>query len=615
MKTKTRPKSSSGSRGSSNRPDPATAYALGVDQGRIIAGPHVRAACARHLGDLKYGSERGLVWQPDLADRVYRYFRVVLRLAGGDHEGKPFHLEPWQQFVVGSLFGWLGPDGYRRFQTAFIETAKGSGKSPLAAGIGLYMLHADGEARSEVYAAAAKKDQAMVLFRDAVAMMQQSPMLSAHLTTSGGNPIWNLAHLATGSFFRPISSDDGQSGPRPHCALCDEIHEHKSSLVWDNLRAGFKSRTQPLQVGITNAGHDRQSLCYTLHEYGTKVASGVLQDDAYFAYICAIDEGEDPLTDEPDPELGYPASWAKANPSIGVTIKAVYLEKQVHEARGMPAKESIVRRLNFCEWVDAANPWIDGDLWRACEVDAVELPEAGDWALGLDLSAKRDLLSAAVGFRFPDGKVRARVRFWTPADTLEERERTDRVPYSAWERAGYLKAVSGRAIDYAFVVRDLQDWLTKVGAIAFDQWMIDNFLRELDTAGNDAWLWDPPGTMTGQGIRLVRHGQGWGGGTVQLDAKGDPMPRKTLWMPQSIGELESLVVAGNLEVERNPCLTWNSASAVLERDAAGNPKWEKRKSTGRIDGIVALSMMVGLVSTPAPKKPNYQVFFLGGPSK
>ena len=188
------------------------------------------------------------MWRPDLAAERIAFFEEVLHLNGGDYEGKPFILLPWQAFIVGSLQGWRCADAdgeTRRFRVAYVETGKGSGKSPLAAGHGLAGLTADGEARAEIYAAATKKDQAMVLFRDAVAMYTQSPELLRRLTPSGvGENTWNLGYRATGSFFRSISADDGQSGPRPHIALIDEVHEHKTAAA-RTARAASITTTPP----------------------------------------------------------------------------------------------------------------------------------------------------------------------------------------------------------------------------------------------------------------------------------------------------------------------------------------------------------------------------------
>lgn len=223
---------------SSSVDDPATQYAKEVHSGERVAGPDIRNACARHLRDLEEGPKRGLTWDLDAANKAIRFYRTVLKLNGGEFEGLPFELLPWQKFIVGSIFGWKSSDGYRRFRVVYVESGKGSGKSPLAAGVGLTGLIADNEARAEIYAAATKKDQAMILFRDAVAMVQQSPELTKRLVCSGtGQNIWNLAYLKSGSFFRPISSDDGQSGPRPHMALIDEVHEHKTNMVVEMMRA------------------------------------------------------------------------------------------------------------------------------------------------------------------------------------------------------------------------------------------------------------------------------------------------------------------------------------------------------------------------------------------
>ena len=232
--------------------DAVEAYARSVAEGREIAGPLVVKACERHLYDLETAEQRGLEWSWPDAEWVIGFFRHALKLSGGEHEGEPFVLHPSQQFIVGSLFGWR-KNGIRRFRVAYVEEGKGSGKSPMAAGIGLYMLTADGQARAEIYSAAVDKDQAKILFRDAVIMVQLSPALSRRITLSGGKDgdatkVWNLAHLESGSFFRPISSESsgrGKSGFRPYCVLLDEIHEHPTDAMVEFTRKNIKARRTP----------------------------------------------------------------------------------------------------------------------------------------------------------------------------------------------------------------------------------------------------------------------------------------------------------------------------------------------------------------------------------
>jgi phage terminase large subunit-like protein len=409
--------------------DPVTHYAQCVASGEIVAGPHVRAACSRHLRDLQDGAERGLVWDVERARYAIGFFPAVLRLNGGQFEGKPFELELWQGFIVGSLFGWYWEStGYRRFQIAYIETGKGSGKSPLAAGIGLYGLVADGENRAEIYAAATKKDQAMILFRDAVAMVDQSPDLDWRLERSGSKgKEWNLAYHDTNSFFRPISADEGQSGPRPHIGLIDEVHEHKSANVVEMIRAGFKFRTQPMIVMITNSGTNKKSVCWEYHQFGAEVSAGMRMDDTMFAYICALDEDDNPLEDE--------SCWIKANPSLGVTITYKYLRDQVTQARGMPAKESLVKRLNFCMWVEASSPWISYHVWQSAADDSYDIDDLRGRTCygGLDLSSTSDLTVLMLAFEpsADDPYWRLLPFFWIPEIGLADKAELDNVD-KAW---------------------------------------------------------------------------------------------------------------------------------------------------------------------------------------
>ena len=537
--------------------------------GQVIAGPHVRGACTRHLADLQDAPARGWQFDVQLVQRVVDFFANVLRLSSGEFEGQPFILEPWQAFIVGSLFGWLNAARQRRFRVAFIETGKGSGKSPLAAGVGLYMLVADGEARAQVYAAASKKDQALVLFRDAVAMVDQSPGLAQRVHQTGGAQVWNLSH--GGSFFRAIASDDSQSGPLPHCALVDEVHEHRDDNMIEMMRAGFKGRRSPLLFMITNSGVDRQTVCWRYHEKAIKVAAQTVADDRFFSYVCAVDEGEDPMTDT--------ACWPKTNPNLGQSIKLDYLQDQVAEARLMPSKESIVRRLHFCQWVDAAAPWISGEAWRACEV-APDEPFITQLAgcrvtLAVDLSTTTDLTALAAVYQAPSGQLWAWVEFWSPADTLRSRAERDGVPYPLWAEQGHLHTVPGSTLEYGPIAARIAELVDQfdVAELVFDRYRMSYLRRELDDIGLQLPMTEHPQTFV--------------------------KPAKSaLWMPQSINELEGALMRHEITIEHNPCLTWAAASAVVEVDLHQSRIFSKRKATGRIDGLVALAMAVGAVRAP-----------------
>ncbi|MCX5508373.1 terminase large subunit [Pseudomonas sp. BJa3] len=573
---------------SSSADDPATQYAREVHSGERAAGPDIRNACARHLRDLEEGPKRGLTWDLAAANKAIRFYRTVLKLNGGEFEGLPFELLPWQKFIVGSIFGWKSSDGYRRFRVVYVESGKGSGKSPLAAGVGLTGLIADNEARAEIYAAATKKDQAMILFRDAVAMVQQSPELTKRLVCSGtGQNIWNLAYLKSGSFFRPISSDDGQSGPRPHMALIDEVHEHKTNMVVEMMRAGTKSRKQALIFMITNSGSNKRGPCWEYHEYGSRVASGALIDDGFFAYICSLDEGDDPIQDE--------SCWFKSNPSLqDADLPGMkYLREQVTEARGMPSKEAMVRRLNFCEWTGAESPWISWDVWSQAEERVpMSLLRNRPCVGGLDLSSTTDLTSFVLLFypTYEDPHWRLLPYFWIPDHELDKREARDKVPYAAWIKSRDLETTPGRAISKLHVLRRMQticDYF-QVDKIAYDRWRIED-MRQL-MSEYDITL-----------PELVEFGQGF----KDMGPAVDEFERRLLGMierqPEEEGRTAEFfdyalpaTTVESLRHDGNPVMTWCAGNAVIVSDPANNRKADKAKATGRIDGIIAAIMATGI---------------------
>lgn len=560
--------------------DPVTDYAQRVVDGAIVAGPHVRAACARHLRDLEEGEARGLQWDLQSAQRAIGYFRHVLTVeverfdqdAGAVvSQVVGFELEPSQAFIIGSLYGWKNSKGLRRFRRAYIEIGKGNGKSPLAAGIGHYMLTATGKLRAEVYSAATDKDQAAICFRDAVEMWRRSPNLRRRLTSSGRNPVWQLNYKERSSFYKPISSEKkGKSGARPYCALIDEIHEHPDNSVIEMLRAGTKGNQEALIFEITNSGFDRTSVCWDEHEYSIKVASGDVDNDSWFSYVCALDSGDDPFEDE--------SCWVKANPLLGVSIQPDFIREQVQEAKGMPSKEALVRRLHFCEWTDSQDGWVNKATWDAIEADLKLEDYQGEPCYGgLDLSYTTDLSALAIVFPTGPDSFDAFFDFWKPKVGLNEAIKNDKAPYDLWAKNGYLRLTEGRVIKLGPIAQrmgEVQDQFA-LQMIAYDNYRHRELADDLLDLGFEIPLEEHP-----QGFRRVKHSE--------------------LWMPGSFQELENAVIEGRIRVCRNPLLRWMAASTVVRNDPAGtdNRIPDKRRSKARIDGIVALAMAFGIAKAP-----------------
>ena len=564
----------------------------------IVAGPHVQERRTAPSGDLKRRRRARPPWDLAAANRAIGFFADVLRLNGGQFEGRPFALHESQKFIVGSLFGWKRADGTRRYRRAYCEIAKGNGKSPLAAGIGHYCLVADGEMRAEVYAAAADKDQALVLFRDAVAMRDQSPALSQRLKPSGGNPVWNLADLATGSFFRPISREKRKtgSGPRPHCALCDEVHEHPDRAIIETLERGFKWRRQPLLVMITNAGSDRNSVCWEEHQHGVRAAAGTMTpdddftfvgeviDDESFAFVCGLDKDDDPLED--------PGCWRKANPLLGVTVQPDYLAGVVRQAKAIPGRLNGILRLHFCQWTDAEESWMSRAALEAVLDDFDPADYAGFPAvLALDLSGTQDLTAKAVvvrtGFvdvpREDGGTARLPtfagwVEAWTPDDTLAERALRDQAPYDVWVREGSLNAVPGKHVRQDVVAARVAELTLEleVECLVYDRYAWRKFELELDALGVTTPQFEHPQG----GIRRAKE--------------------SGLWMPGSVVELETAILDKRIRLKRSPVLISAMMSAAVERDAFDNRWFSKRRAVNRIDALVALAMAVGQAAKGEP---------------
>ncbi len=554
--------------------DPVTGYARDVVRGKVVAGQLVRQACQRHLDDLKTAKARGYIWRlghpsakgkpapARTAWHALEFFRH-LRHYKGKWAGQPLVLEPWQRFIVGSLFGWRRRDGTRRFRTAYCEIARKNGKSTIAGGIGLYMLVADGEAGAEVYSAATKRDQAKIVFDAAAQMVKRSPGLKRLVAVYKAN----LSVLSTASKFEPLGADeDGMDGLNVHCALVDELHAHKTRGTWDVLETAVGARQQPLMFAITTAGFIR-GICYELRTYAVKILDGLLSDvstDSVFAFVATLDPGDD---------WRDPTVWVKANPGLGVSVAVDELERQAAKAAELPAAQNNFRCKRLNQWVEQAERWVDMARWDECgdEVDPEAL--AGRECFGgLDLSATTDLTAFLLVFP-PAGEDelwRLLAHFWVPEDRItkvSEGHLVDRVPYDVWQRQGLIEGTDGNVVDYD-VLRARVGQLGqryRIREIGYDPWNATQLAVQLQT----------------DGFQMVEMRQG----------------ARTLSAPMKY--LEGLILDAKLAHGANDVLRWMAGNVAVKVDDNGNITPSKKLSTGRIDGIVAAVMALGRATVAA----------------
>lgn len=372
------------------------------------------------------------------------------------------------------------------------------------------------------------------------------------------------------------------------------MHEHKTATVVDMMIAGTKSRKRALVIMITNSGSDKNTVCGQYHDYGADVCTGRIDDDRFFAFICSLDKGDNPIIDE--------SCWPKVNPSLRFRAHGQregipgyqYLRDQVHGAKGMPAKQAKVLRLNFCVWTQAESPWIDWEVWSAAEQRVpLKLLRNRRCVGALDLASTTDLTAFVLLF-FPteeDPHWRLMAYFWIPDHDIEGREKKDKVPYATWIKEKWIETTPGRAISKLFVLRRLQSICSyfAVSKIAYDRWRIEDLIQ----------------LMQEHDIALPEL-QGFGQGYQSMGPAVDEFERRLLGSATD-GEKTAVEVEviESLKHDGNPVLTWNAANAVVTHDPANNRKVDKAKAIGRIDGVVASVMAVGISGKGSA---------LGGPS-
>ena len=486
-----------------------------------------------------------------LADRAVAFINS-LKHTKGVWYGKNFELLPWQDKIVRDIFGTLKPNGYRQYNTAYVEIPKKQGKSELAAAIALYLTCGDGEYGAEVYGCAADRQQASIVFDVAVEMINQCPALKKRCKILASQK--RIVYLPLKSFYQVLSAESyTKHGLNVHGVIFDELHAQPNRALYDVMLTGSgDARKQPLYFLITTAGTDRNSICYEVHNKAKDIMKGKRHDPTFYPVIYGI-EDEDDWTDE--------KNWYKANPSLDITVDIDKIRAAFNNAKENPAEENLFRQLRLNQWVKQSIRWMPMDKWSLCSypVDKERLKGRICYG-GLDLSSTTDITAFVLVFppEDEDGKYEILPFFWLPEETLELRVRRDHVPYDTWKAKGLIMTTEGNVVHYGFIEKFIEELGTQynIKEIAYNRWGAVQMVQNLE----------------GMGFTIVPFGQGY---------KDMSPPTK---------ELMKLVLEKRIAHGGNEVLEWMVDNIFIKTDPAGNIKPDKEKSTEKIDGAIAMIM-------------------------
>ena len=543
-------------------------YAKDVVAGKVPTSKWVHLACQRQIKDLIRfkGKESPYRFNPKLTAKNGRPFYPADNLCAfierlphvkGPLAGESIRLEPWQVFILTTVFGWIKADGNRRFRRSYIEVPRGNAKSTLSSALALYMLAADGEGGSEVYSLATTRDQARIVFGDAQTMARKSAGFRSRFGVEVG--AHNMNVMKTGSKFEALSAEGSTlDGLNIHFGCIDELHAHKTRTVYDVVETGTGKRDNSLLWVITTAGSNRAGICYEVRTFVTRLLDGVFEDDSQFGIIYGLDEGDDWVTE---------ASLIKANPNWGVSVRPEVLLPLQAKAMQLPSAVNNFKTKHLNEWVNADSSWMDMRAWDRCANPSLTLAAyAGQpcW-IGLDLASKVDIAALVLVFTHLeiDGAYAVFGRYYLPEDTVHANGNSQ---YQGWMSAGRVTVTPGNVIDFGWIEADLIDFVSRhsVQAVAFDPFQA----TQLSTR------------MMSEGMPMIE---------VRPTVLNFSEPMKTL---------EALVLQGKLIHDGDPVLGWMASNVVAHLDAKDNIYPRKERPENKIDGIVALIMAISRAITP-----------------
>lgn len=532
----------------------ARQYAADVLGGKIPACKWVKLAADRQLADLKTyaGSRSPYVFDENEANRVCKFIELLTHTKG-ELAGTRIHLEPWQVFILTTVFGWLRrADGGRRYRRAYVEVSRGNGKSTLCSGIGLYCLLADREGGAEVYSFATTRDQAKIVFGDAKVMAERNAPLRNKF---GLQVLANALYVPTSNSTFQAKSAEGSTldGLNTHLAIIDELHAHKTRAVYDVVETSTGKRKNSLMFVITTAGFDTSGICYEVRTMVTKVLEKSVVDETQFGIIYGLDEGDDWTTVE---------ALEKANPNWGISVRPEIITSLMKKAIALPSAVNNFKTKHLNIWCSASSAWMDMQAWEAGEINVDRSDFEGQPCyIGLDVGAKNDVTAKVL--LFPVGKsFVVFADFYLPEAAVEKSTNSQ---YRGWVEEGWITQSGGAMTDLARIEEDIRDDLSRfdVKGIAYDPW---NALQLATNLGND-------------GAPMVEYRN-----TVQNFS--DPMK-----------SLEALVQDKRVNHDGNPVLRWMMENVVAKLDAKDNIFPRKERYENKIDGVVALIMALGIATS------------------
>lgn len=521
----------------------AEKYRADVLSGVIPACNFVRQACQRQADD------RARKWQyrfdTNAASKVCRFIEKLPHVKGSEWSGKRIVLEPWQVFILTTVFGWVDASDKRRYRVVYVEVPRKNGKSFLSAGVGLYCLAADGETGAEVVTAATKADQARIVLDMARMMVRKTPALQSKLGLEAREHVIMRTHDA--SSFRALSKDNqgSQDGQNISCAIVDELHAHKTRDMWSSLDTATGARAQPLIWTITTAGSNRAGICYEQRDYLKKVLGGQQEDDRTFGVIYTCDEGDSWASED---------TWRKANPNYGVSVNPDDLRRKATKALKVASAQNEFLTKHLDVWVNASTAWMNMPAWDACADLSLELTdfEGKPCDIGLDLASKVDVAAKAYVFE-EDGLYTIFCEHYLPEAAIED---SSNAQYDGWRREDWLTVTDGNTTDFDRIEDDLRSDASRFGvqSVAYDPWQATELANK----------------MLAEGCPMVE---------VRPSVQNFSEPMKLF---------EALVIDKKIRHNGDPVLAWMISNVVAKMDAKDNIYPRKEFPENKIDAVVAI---------------------------